>query len=120
MSEEPPRRPSGLRNPAAAIRGVGAGALAAEGLVLLLAIVPLRVLGANLTGLATGFVVVLAVVCFGLAGLLGRNWAWIAGAVVPVLLILGGFLFHPSLAVIGGVFGLVWIYALYVRRSVLR
>ena len=36
---------SGLRNPAAAVRGVGGGALAAEGLVLLLAILPMRVLG---------------------------------------------------------------------------
>ena len=120
MSAEPPRRPSGLRNPAAAVRGVGAGALAGEGLVLLLAIVPLRVLGAHLTGVATGFVVVLALVCFVLAGLIGRSWAWAAGAVVPALLIVGGFLFHPSLAVIGGLFGLVWIYALYVRWSVLR
>jgi len=120
MSEQPPRRPSGLRNPAAAIRGVGAGTLAAEGLVLLLAIVPLRVLGANLTGLAIGFVVVLALVCFVLAGLMRRSWAWIAGAAVPVLLVVGGFVFHPSLAAIGVVFALVWIYALYVRASVLR
>jgi hypothetical protein len=121
MSQQPPpQRPSGLRNPAAAIRGVGAGALAAEGLVLLLAIVPLKVLGVHRTGLAITSVVVLAVVCFTLTGLLGRPWAWVAGAVVPVLLVIGGFLFHPSLAVIGVVFGLVWTYALYVRRSVLR
>jgi hypothetical protein len=39
---------------------------------------------------------------------------------VPALLVVGGFLFHPSLAVIGGLFGLVWLYALYVRWSVLR
>jgi Protein of unknown function (DUF4233) len=117
-SDQP--RGSGLRNPPAAIRGVGAGALAAEGLVLLLAVVPLRVLGAHLTGLAVTCVVVLAVLCFVLTGLLGRPWAWAAGAVIPVLLIVGGFVFHPSLAVIGLIFGLVWIYALYVRRSVLR
>ena len=36
---------SGLRNPPAAVRGTGAAALGIEGLVLLLAIVPLRVLG---------------------------------------------------------------------------
>jgi len=36
MSEQEPR--SGLRNPEAAVRGAGAGALGAEGLVLLLAI----------------------------------------------------------------------------------
>ena len=63
--EEP--RPSGLRNPSAAVRGVGAGTLAAEGLVLLLAIVPLRVLGAR-GNTGTIVVVTLAVVCFVLAG----------------------------------------------------
>jgi hypothetical protein len=38
--------------------------------------------------------------------------------VVPVALLAGGFL-HWSLAVLGIVFGLVWGYVLYVRRSVL-
>src|SRR5690606_37675295 len=39
-------RPSGLRNPSAAVRGVGAAALGAQGVTLLLAVVPLRVLDA--------------------------------------------------------------------------
>ena len=68
-ADESRTTPSGLRNPAAAVRGVGAAALAAEGLVLLLAIVPLRVLGAAGAG-GTILVVVLAVVSFALAGLL--------------------------------------------------
>jgi len=29
-----------------------------------------------------------------------------------------GFLFHPSLAALGVLFGLVWFYVLYVRRRV--
>jgi hypothetical protein len=114
-----PRR-SGLKNPAGAVRGVGATALASEGLVMLLAIVPLRVLGVHLTGLAVATVVALAVVCFGLAGLLRHDWAWYAGAVPPVVLVAAGIAFHPSLAALGVVFGLVWTYVLWVRRSVLR
>jgi hypothetical protein len=113
-------RPSGLRNPKAAVRGVGAGALAAQGVVLLLAIQPIRVLGGHLTGLAIAVIVVLAVTCFGLAGLLRRSWAWHGGSVVQVVLLVSGFVFHPSLAVLGVLFGLLWLYVLHVRRSVLR
>jgi hypothetical protein len=117
-SEEPPR--SGLRNPAAAVRGVGAGALVVEALVLLLGIVPLRVVGAHLSGLAIGVLIGLAVYCVVLAGLLRRAWAWWAGLVPPGVLIVGGFVFHPSLAVLGVLYALVWAYVLYVRHGVLR
>ncbi|GAA1757410.1 DUF4233 domain-containing protein [Luedemannella helvata] len=111
---------SGLRNPGAAVRGVGAGALVAEGLVLLLAIRPMQVLGVHLTGLAITAIIVLAVVCLALAGLLRRAWAWWAGVVVQVALVVCGFVFHASLGVLGVVFGLLWAYVLRVRRSVLR
>lgn len=109
---------SGLRNPAAAVRGVGAGALAGEALVLLLAIQPLRVLGGDLSGLAIGVVVALAVALALLAGLLRHDWAWYAGAGAQVLLFAAGLL-HWSLAVLGVLFGLVWAYVLHVRRRVL-
>ncbi len=124
MGEDPtggrdPEQPqSGLRNPGAAVRGVGAAALAAEGLVLLLAIVPLRVLGATGTG-GTLVVVILAVASFALAGLLRPGWPWIAGSVLQVVLIGSGFVVHSSLAVVGVLFGLVWVYVLRVRRSVI-
>ncbi len=116
MSE---KKPSGLRNPSAAVRGGGAGMLVSEAVVLLLAIVPLKVLGAHLTGAAIGVVVGLAVLCVILAGLLRHPWAWPAGYLPQVVLIAGGFLFHPSLAVVGVLFGLAWTYAMYVRRRVL-
>jgi len=112
--------PSGLRNPAAAARGVGAAALASEAVVLLLAIQPMRVLGARLTGVAIGSIVVLAVVCLALAGLLRHGWAWYAAGVVQVVLFAFGFVFHPSLGVLGILFGLLWLYVLNVRRTVLR
>jgi hypothetical protein len=115
MSED---RPSGLRNPGAAVRGVGAGALAAEALVLLLAIQPLRVIGAHLTAAAIGTVIGLAICCLVLAGLLRHRWAWPAGYLPQAALIVCGFVFHPSLGVLGALFGLVWTYILHVRRGV--
>jgi hypothetical protein len=111
---------SGLRNPGGAVRGVGAGALAAEGVVLLLAIRPMQVLGAHLTGLAITVIIVLAVLCLALAGLMRRPWAWWAGTAVQVALVACGFVLHTALGVLGAVFALLWAYVLYVRRSVLR
>jgi Protein of unknown function (DUF4233) len=110
--------PSGLRNPPAAVRGAGAGALCAEALAMLLAIQPIRTIGGGLSGAAVAVVVALAVVLLLLAGLLRRGWAWYAAAGVQVLLLPAGLL-HWSLAVLGVVFGLVWAYVMYVRRRVL-
>jgi len=109
---------SGLRNPPAAVRGVGAGALAVEAVVLLLAIQPLRVLGARLTGVGVAVMVGLAVAAVLIAGLLKRGWAWHAGTVLQVLVVLAGF-FHLAVGVIGLIFAGVWWYVLHVRRTVL-
>lgn len=118
-TDRPPRTPpSGLRNPPAAVRGMGAGALCAEALALLLAIQPIRTLGGGLSGAAIGVVVAFAAVLLLLTGLLRRGWAWYAAAGVQVLLLPAGLL-HWSLAVLGVAFGLVWAYVLYVRRRVL-
>ena len=115
-SEEPRR--SGLRNPEAAVRGLGAGTLVLEAIVLLLAIQPIRVLGGSLTGWGIGVVVALAVLCVALAGSMKRRWAWQAGTVLQVLLLAAGLL-HWSLAALGLIFGGAWLYALHVRRRIL-
>jgi hypothetical protein len=111
-------KPSGLRNPTAAVRGVAAGALAAEALVLLLAIAPMRMLGVRHGGAAIAVIAGLAVLCVLLAGMLRHRWAWAAGTVLQVALIACGF-FHLALAVLGVLFLLVWLYVLNVRRTVL-
>jgi hypothetical protein len=112
------RRPSGLRNPTAAVRGVGAGTLAAEGLVLLMALIPLRVLGAT-GGWGTAAVALLAVASFVGAGLLRRPWAWWAGSALQLVVIASGFFLHGALIAVGVLFGLVWLYVLRVRATVL-
>ncbi|HEU4426175.1 MAG TPA: DUF4233 domain-containing protein [Pilimelia sp.] len=111
-------RPSGLRNPAAAVRGLGAGTLIIEAVVLLLAIQPIRVLGEGLSGAATAATVVLAAAAVVLAGLMRRAWAWHAATALQVLIFTAGLL-HWSLAAMGIVFGLVWLYVLHVRRVIL-
>jgi hypothetical protein len=109
---------SGLRNPAAAVRGVGAGALAVEATVLLLAIAPLAKLGGATVTTAIWLVVALTATALVLAALLRHPWAWWAALAIPFGLLAGGFL-HWSLAALGVVFGLLWAYLLNVRRTVL-
>nr|WP_229716338.1 DUF4233 domain-containing protein [Mangrovihabitans endophyticus] len=111
-------RRSGLRNPEAAVRGLGAGTLVLEAIVLLLAIQPIRLLGGSLSGWGIGAVVGLAVVALVLSGCMRRRWAWPAGTAVQVLLLAAGLL-HWSLAVLGLIFGAAWAYATHVRRSIL-
>ncbi|MGX7675754.1 DUF4233 domain-containing protein [Plantactinospora sp. DSM 117369] len=114
----PGGRPSGLRDPGRAVRGLGALALSVETLVLLLAIQPIRLLGGELGGSAIGVVVGLAVLAVVLAGCLRRPWAWHAATVLQGLLLLAGFL-HWSLGALGLIFVGVWAYVLHVRRAIL-
>jgi hypothetical protein len=86
--------------------------------VLLLAIQPLRVLGARLTGVAIGCVVALAVVCVLLASVMRRGWAWHAAFGVQAALLASG-VFHLALAVLGVLFLAVWCYVFGIRRTVL-
>jgi len=121
MTESPPEqqpRRSGLRNPAGAVRGLGAGTLTLEAIVLLLAIQPIRILGGQLSGWGVGAVIMLAVLCALTAGLMKRPWAWHVGTALQALLLAAG-LFHWSLAALGLIFGAAWGYATYVRRSIL-
>ena len=117
MSEQPP---SGLRNPAAAVRGVGAGTLVLQAVVLLLALAPLARIGGELKTPAMWFCAALVVASVVLAGLLRHRWAWWAALAVPGALIVGGLVLHWSLTVLGVLFGLLWGYVLSVRHSVLR
>lgn len=109
---------SGLRNPAGAVRGVGAGTLVLEAIVLLLAIQPIRMLSGRLSGYGVGAMAVLAGLCIVLAALLRRNWAWYAGIGLQVLVLATG-VFQLAIAVLGLVFGGIWLYVLHVRRTVL-
>lgn len=112
------QRPSGLRNPPRAVRGLGVATLLMETMVLLLAIQPVRMLGGALTGTTLGVILALALGATLLAGALPRPWAWHAATGLQGALLLAGLL-HWSLGALGVMFGLVWGYVLYVRRSIL-
>jgi hypothetical protein len=116
--DQPEAPRSGLKNPQAAVRGIGAGTLVMEAIVLLLAIQPIRVMGGHLSGWGIASVVGLAVLAILLSGMMKRSWAWPAGLVLQILLLASG-LFHYSLAVLGLIFGAAWVYALTVRRTIL-
>jgi hypothetical protein len=80
----------------------------------------MRVVGVSLTRYAIITIVGLAIVCFVTAGLLKRAWAWALAVAIQLALFVAGFVFHWSLAVLGVLFGLVWVYILSVRRTVSR
>jgi hypothetical protein len=111
-------QPSGLRNPPAAVRGVGLAALSVQALALLLAIAPLARLGGSHRGIAILLVVLLAALSVLFAGLLRRSWVWYAAGGIPVVLIAATPL-QWSLGVLGVLFGLLWLYVFYIRRAVL-
>lgn len=131
MSPSDSPQPSGLANPQRAVRSLGAAAMTLEGITLLLAIQPIRMLADRTPGssaqalpwhgpttAATVFLVVVAVAAFVLAGMMKRAWAWPAAGILQLVL-LGGFFAHWSIAAIGVVFGLAWLYVLKVRRTIL-
>ncbi|MEV6970311.1 DUF4233 domain-containing protein [Hamadaea sp. NPDC051192] len=111
-------KPSGLRNPEKAVRGLGAAALSLEGLTLLLGIAPIRMLGTGHPTAAIIILIVTALAAFTLAGMMGRPWAWPAGGALQIVLIAGG-LAHWMIAAVGVTFGLAWLYVLKVRRTIL-
>lgn len=111
-------KPSGLRNPSRALRGLGSIALILEAVVLLLAIQPIRITEGGIS--AAQLVLLLGSMCAAvvLTGLLRSPWAWWLAGALQVVLIAGGLL-HWMIGAVGVLFGLAWLYVLYVRRKVL-
>jgi len=110
---------SGLRNPPAAVRGMGMAALLLEAVVLLLALQPVRQFSPWSDAVALSITGALVVVCLAATGFLRRDWGWKFGVVVQVAVIAGGVA-HWSLAVLGVLFLAVWLYVLKVRRTVME
>jgi Protein of unknown function (DUF4233) len=109
---------SGLRNPERAMRALGGIALGLEAVVALLAIQPIRVIQGWITGPQLSLLLFTVAAAIGLAGMLGRRWGWWLASALQVVLIAGGLL-HWMIGAIGVLFGLAWLYVLYVRRRVL-
>jgi hypothetical protein len=112
MSEPPP-------DPWKSFRGVMAGTLILEVIVVLLALPVVAVVGGGLT-VATGtYLIGFAVVLILLAGLQGRPWAIWVNLGLQVVLV-AGFVFSGPIGFIGLVFTAVWVLIAYLRAEVRR
>ncbi|MGE2690880.1 DUF4233 domain-containing protein [Mycolicibacterium pulveris] len=111
MSQQP--------DPWKSFRGVMAGTLILEAIVVLLALPVVARIGGGLTAASGGYLIGFAVVLVLLCGVQGRPWAiWVNLAVQ--LVFIAGFLVHVAIGLIGVVFLLVWAVIAYLRAEVLR
>jgi hypothetical protein len=116
MSEQPAsQRPDPWRS----FRGVMAGTLILEAIVVLLALPVVSVSHGGLTATSGGFLICFAVVLILLCGVQGRPWAlWVNLGLQVVLIV--GFLIHAAIGFIGVVFAAVWGLIVYLRAEVRR
>ena len=111
--------PTSAPDPWRSFRGVMAGTLILEAIVVLLALPVVGAVGGGLPPVSPGFVVGAAVLLVLMAGLQGRSWAIWANLGVQVVLI-AGWLIYPGLGFIGVLFLVVWLLIAYLRAEVLR
>ena len=106
-------------DPWKSFRGVTAGTLILEAIVVLLALPVVSVVGGGLTAGSLGYLLGLTAVLIVLAGLQGRSWAIWADLGVQLIPI-AGFVVYPGIGIIGLLFAGVWGLIVYVRSEVLR
>jgi biotin transporter BioY len=112
---EAPQQP----DPWKSFRGVMAGTLILEAIVVLLALPVVAKSSGGLTVASGGYLVGFAVVLVLLAGVQGRPWAiWVNLAMQLVLI--AGVVVHGAIGFIGAVFLGVWALIAYLRSEVLR
>jgi uncharacterized protein DUF4233 len=106
-------------DPWKSFRGVMAGVLILEAIVVLLALPVVVAADGGLTPAAGTYLIGLAVVLILLAGVQGRPWAiWVNLAMQPVLI--AGWVVNGAVGFIGVVFAGVWLLILYLRSEVRR
>ncbi|MGY1740055.1 MULTISPECIES: DUF4233 domain-containing protein [unclassified Blastococcus] len=103
---------------AKALRGSAAAVLLLEGIAVLFVPRGIAQSGEGLTGFRLTVLLVLAVVLILASGVQRRPWGLVAGTVLQVPLLLTG-LFNSVMFVVGGVFLLIWLYLLQVRKELL-
>lgn len=108
--------PPPANDPWKGFRGVCAGTLVLEAIVVFLALPVVATVGGGLSWISGTYIVLLGLVMILGAGLQGRPWALQFDLSLQVLVILG-FLAHPSIAVVGVLFLAVWLYLVYLRRD---
>ena len=95
MSEQPQ-----APDPWKSFRGVMAGTLILEAIVVLLALPVVSAVGGGLTAFSTAYLIGFAVLLVLMAGIQGRSWAIWANLGVQLLLIAGWFI-YPAVGFVG-------------------
>jgi hypothetical protein len=112
---EPPDAP----DPWKSFRGVMAGTLVLEAIVVLLALPVVTVVGRGLTVVTGTYLIGVAAALVLLSAVQGRPWAiWVNLAMQ--LVVIAGVLVHPAVGFVGAVFAGVWLLIVYLRGEVLR
>ncbi|WP_433269689.1 DUF4233 domain-containing protein [Actinosynnema sp. CS-041913] len=111
--------PAPKKDPMKAFRGIMAGTLILEAIVVALALPVVVNLGGGI-GTGTGYLVLaLIVALIGTCAILKRPWAVWVIAVLHVVMI-ASWIAMTALGIIGVLFTLVWAYLLWLRRDVAR
>ena len=103
---------------ARALNGGAAAVLVLEAVVVLFVPRGIAQAGPGLTGFRLTYLLTLAVLLILAAGVQRRPRGLIIGTVLQVPLVLTG-LFNSVLWLIGGIFALLWLYLLQLRRDML-
>ncbi|OBK77757.1 DUF4233 domain-containing protein [Mycobacterium sp. 1164985.4] len=111
--------PAQQPDPWKSFRGVMAGTLILEAIVVLLALPVVANLGGGLTTATGGFLIGMAVVLVLLTGVQGRSWAiWVNVGIQLVLIV--GVVLDGAIAFVGVIFLVVWLLIARLRAEVLR
>lgn len=116
---DPVEPPQTGPDPWKSFRGVMAGTLILEAIVVLLALPVVSFSHGGLTWTSGGFLIGMTGVLILLAGVQGRPWALPANLGAQVVLI-AGVIIHPAVCFIGVIFAAVWLLIAYLRAEVKR
>src|ERR1700732_5645374 len=112
-------QPVAPSDPWRSFRGVMAGVLLLEAIVVLLAIPVVGVTGRGLTAVTGTYLIGVAVLMVVLSALQRRPWAIWANLAVQVIVI-GGFFVAPAGGFVGLLFTGGWVLIVYLRAGLLR
>lgn len=105
------------RDPWKGLRGVMAGMLVLEAIVVLLALPVVATTGDGMTPATGGYVVALGLAMIVMSGMQRRPWALRANLGLQVLAI-AAFVFSAPLGAVGVLFAAVWAYLMYLRHDI--
>ncbi|MGH3978342.1 MAG: DUF4233 domain-containing protein [Pseudonocardiaceae bacterium] len=109
----------GVPDPWKGLRGVFAGTLVMEAIVVALALLVVVRLGEGVSAAGAWYTGVLAVAMIVASGVQRRRWGLGLALALQVAMVLGAFA-HVALGVTGLLFCGVWAYLLYLRQLVAR